>query len=245
MFPTRYPLGKVRGLMVEAHLSLLLPLGVLALMQPAGLLAALLYFALCLALVFLHELAHLTVGKHFGGRPGKISLRPFAGLSSLAEPPHSSREDILTTLAGPLSSLILGWLLVGLGCLPLLRIVGPILKSVGYTALYWTAFNLLPALPMDAGRLLWRWQARVSGNLSAAAELTAKTSRIIQGSVAFFGFITLNPAWFALAVYLYVVGTLDIAALMREAQRNAATATVSPPPYADSRPERVEVKRLD
>jgi len=242
----RYPLGKVRGLAIEAHLSLLLPLGLLALLkQPDGLLGALLRFALSLVVVLLHELAHLAVGLYFGAQPQGISLRPFAGLSSLSEPPHSVRGDVVTTLAGPLSSLFLGWLLVGFGSLTPFGTISQVCKSVGYTTLYWTVFNLLPALPMDAGRLLWRWQVCVSGNLSSAADVTAITSRIIQGAVVFLGFVTHNPFWFALAVYLYFVGTLEIAALMRETQSHAATATVSPPPYADSRPERVEIKRLD
>lgn len=244
MLALRYSLGAVRGVAVEAHASLLLLLGIAAVRQPHFASAAL-FFALGLGVVFLHEAAHAAVGRWFGQEPKKLSLHLFAGLSALDAPPHGTAADVWTTLAGPASSLLAGGAGVALGAALPPGWLGAAVRSAGLASLYWGALNLLPALPMDGGRLLRRALACCRGDLLRATLATGQTSQVVLSCVGLYGLLALEPAWMLFAAYLYLLHTIELPALLREAREAAETATVSPPPYARARPRRVDVTRVD
>lgn len=110
------------------------------------------YALLTFSIVFLHELAHVLTAKHYGLAVKNIELFPFGGVARLEGLMEiDSKVDITIALAGPLSNLLL--LLVAF----LLRVEG-IWK--GDFSLFFiqgnlllALFNLLPALPLDGGRV--------------------------------------------------------------------------------------------
>ncbi len=238
----RYTLGSWGGEPVQAHASLLLIAGSIALRQP-GLMAMLLVFALLIGVVFLHEAAHALTGRWRGYPIQGLSLHAFGGLSSLRDSPSAVLDDVLITLAGPASSLILGaGLVAAAASLPFPAWWMDSMRTAGFTSLYWGAFNLLPGQPMDGGRLLYRALACRRPPLVSALS-TIRTSQVILLLIALHGVLALRLTWIALAVYLYGVGLAAASELLRQAHTATDTATVSPPPYARSRPTRVDIKR--
>jgi Zn-dependent protease len=244
MLALRYSLGTLHGVPVEAHTSLLLIVGVLALRQP-HLGASVATFVLLAGAVFLHEAAHAMAGRWRGHVPRKIALHAFGGLSALEAPPSGATDDVLATLAGPLCTLAVGAAEVALGTWLLPGWIGEVSRSAGFTTLYWGAFNLLPAVPMDGGRLLRRALASCRGGLVQATLATLRTSQVVISLVGVYGLFARGPAWVVLAIYLYMLSTIAAPELLREARNASDTATVSPPPYARSRPRRVDVTKVD
>lgn len=119
-----------------------------------GLIAAVCFFG-C---ILLHELGHALVARAQGTPIRGITLFLFGGVAEMAEEPDSARHEFLMAIAGPLVSIVLG---VGLG---ILASVGhdsnwphPLVIILGYLAfinLLLAAFNLVPAFPLDGGRVL-------------------------------------------------------------------------------------------
>ncbi len=115
-----------------------------------GLLVALGLFAS----VAIHELAHTLVALRTGGRVRAITLMALGGVSQVERMPSRPRQEALMAAAGPAMSLVLGGLLLALE-----RVVGLPdarigLFYLGRLNLALAAFNLLPAFPMDGGRVL-------------------------------------------------------------------------------------------
>jgi Zn-dependent protease/CBS domain-containing protein len=120
----------------------------------AGAVAAVVFLASLLA----HELAHSVVAQRSGVRVDGITLWLFGGVSRLSGEVSSARTEALITAVGPLTSFVLGavFLLLGLGLSAghapgLLSVT---LNWLGTINLLLAAFNLIPAAPLDGGRIL-------------------------------------------------------------------------------------------
>ncbi len=102
--------------------------------------------------VLLHEMGHAEMARFFGIRTHSITLYPFGGIAALAGEPANPREEALVALAGP----AVNFVLAGLG-LPLAALGVPGLEFLVGMNLALGLFNLLPAFPMDGGRILRAW----------------------------------------------------------------------------------------
>ena len=124
---------------------------------------------LLFSIVF-HETAHSLVARRFGIEIRGITLFVFGGVAQMAGEPGSARAEFLMALAGPVSSLLLSAALFGLSGL-LGELGGPqtLLAVVWYLAslnAMLGVFNLVPAFPLDGGRMLraalWGWRQDVA-----------------------------------------------------------------------------------
>ncbi len=120
--------------------------------------------------VLIHELGHCAMAQQFGIRVLDITLWPFGGVARIEQSPTSSRVELLIALAGPAMNLAIvvallpGLLLIGVlfGIDELIpsgnvfgaMTVGSLIAYVAVTNLFLLFFNLLPAFPMDGGRVL-------------------------------------------------------------------------------------------
>ena len=133
-----------------------------------GLVTALAFFA-C---VLLHELGHAVVARSRGMPINGITLFLFGGVAEIGEEPPSAGTEFLMAIAGPLVSLFLGLLFA------LLAVVGLqgdwshpvvlVLAYLGFVNGLVLVFNLLPAFPLDGGRVLRSILWGISGNLRKA-----------------------------------------------------------------------------
>ncbi|MFP3920248.1 MAG: site-2 protease family protein [Dichotomicrobium sp.] len=151
-----------------------------------GVLGALGLFA---SLIF-HELAHAVVARQYKLRISGITLFVFGGVAQLEEEPRTAKAEFLVAIAGPIASIILSGLFFGLTASGLLGGVEPLLAVVAYLALInfiLAVFNMVPAFPLDGGRILrailWWW----NGNMSKATRMAATVGAGLGVALMAFG----------------------------------------------------------
>jgi Zn-dependent protease len=216
MFSSAYQIAKVRGIPIRVHFTLVILLPFLAYdfadafaTNPLlwGLLAALVLFAS----VALHELGHSLVAIAKGYPVRDILLLPIGGIAQLARIPERPRDEFAVAIAGPLVSLALFGGLFGLGYNVTLlgsKTFADFCLLLGYINLSLCLFNLLPAFPMDGGRILRAVLTRRKGRLEAtrvAAKL-GKICALLFGLIGLFGLPGVVPSNLMLviiAVFIY------------------------------------------
>lgn len=201
-------IGRILGIPIRLHPSWLLVFALIFWSLGAGyfpsahpglagstcwvmaLVATLLFFTS----ILLHEMAHALVAIRNGIGIRSITLFVFGGVSQLASDPEDSRTEVWMALAGPLVSLLLA---AGFGVLALF---GPLGEAATGVAAYlaWVnlglgLFNLVPAFPLDGGRILrgmlWRRQGKLratraaahAGTLFAAALMVLGVFTVLNG----------------------------------------------------------------
>lgn len=95
--------------------------------------------------VLVHELAHAVAFRAFG-RASTITLYAMGGVTSAPGPALSPTREIVTSLVGPLTGIVIG--------APLFLVESDLLRLIGVINLTWAAFNLLPILPLDGGQAM-------------------------------------------------------------------------------------------
>lgn len=205
--------GSLYGITVQVHftfLFLLLFLFVAATVAhgyASGLRSALLILLIFVS-VFLHELAHSFVSERFGLRVRSVVLLPIGGLALLEDLPHQPRQEIGLAVAGPAANLLLasllGALLYHFGLLGSFRqpvLSGEaLLPSFFWANVYLALFNLIPAYPLDGGRILRGWLAARMDYLEA----TRKAVAVGQVFAFVFIFVGLFSDWWLILVGVFV-----------------------------------------
>lgn len=203
----------VRGIPIRVHLSLIVIYLVLvsqlgAWGVPAGLLLS--------GSVLAHELGHALVAQRFGIPIARIDLHLFGGTAMMERVPERPRDELLVALAGPLVSLLLG----GAGLAVLLsdgglELAAPtsaqtLLPFFAATNLGMAAFNLLPALPMDGGRVLRALLAMRLG-MVRGTRIAARVARVLSVAFALFGVYVGAWTLAGIGVMIYVLAGREVA----------------------------------
>lgn len=191
-------LGKIRGIEISIHytwvvvfalLTYSLAVGVFPAWYPGwtagtywtvGVIASLLLFGSVLA----HELGHSVVAQSRGIPVARIVLFIFGGVAQIVEEARRALDEFLIAVAGPVVSLV-----IGVGSLALWPFaedvsepLGAILRYLGFANLILAAFNLVPAYPLDGGRVLRAF-------LWGALDSVHRATRIASAVGVFFGFL--------------------------------------------------------
>jgi stage IV sporulation protein FB len=191
-------LGKVMGTAVRVHwtfLLFLIWLGSAAYVEGgANAAAASVSFILLLFLcVTLHEFGHILAARHFGVRTPEILLLPIGGVSKLERIPERPREELIMAAAGPAVTLAIAvLLLLVLGGLPpaesVFKDMSPrgVLAQLALANITLFLFNLLPAFPLDGGRILRAVLAHFHGHLRGTqlAAAIGKVAAVLLGIFA-------------------------------------------------------------
>lgn len=168
------PVGRIFGVEIRIHLTFLFLLGFVWLTEaatqgPRGAGRSLVLVAIIFGSVVVHELAHALVALRAGVGVRSIVLLPIGGITIMDDESRrkpDSRRDIQIAVAGPLVNIVLGvFFATGLIIfLPSVDLFGRplvhsshLLRSLAWTNLMLGAFNLLPAYPLDGGRVLRAW----------------------------------------------------------------------------------------
>lgn len=183
MFKSSWHLFNVCGIPVRLDASVIL-LAVLLFGRWGAPVYDLLAFALLLVSIVLHELGHSLAGRAFGCRIRSITLMLIGGAAAFEELPRKPWQELLVALAGPAVSLALG--VAGL-CLfaPPWHFPAEVVLFYAFGAgnLVLCAFNLIPAFPMDGGRVL---RAVLQQFFMTRAKATWVASRIGRGIAVLF-----------------------------------------------------------
>jgi Zn-dependent protease/CBS domain-containing protein len=189
-----FGIGRIAGIRVELHVTFLLFVAWVAVSQgittgdPLRALSTALLLLLIFTCVVLHELGHALTARRFGIRTRDIILLPIGGVARLERMPEKPRQELLVAIAGPAVNVVIALAL--LGVLTLLRLPvqridlkGGILVSLLVVNVAMVLFNLLPAFPMDGGRVL---RALLAMRMSYA-RATRVASIVGQGAALVFG----------------------------------------------------------
>jgi len=169
-----------------------------------GTLAALIFFASVLA----HELAHSYVALRHGYKISGITLFIFGGVSQIEETPPQAPGEALMAFLGPATSLAIGAVMTSLSWAisfsdgnTSLMLAEITLGLIGFYNVFLGVFNLLPAFPMDGGRIL---RAALAKNMSfvRATEIAASVGRAFAIAMAVVG-IFFNLWLVILAIFIY------------------------------------------
>jgi Zn-dependent protease/CBS domain-containing protein len=139
-----------------------------------GALISLLFFASVLA----HELSHSLLARRFGIRVRDITLFIFGGASTLEGEAQRPRDEALIAAAGPLTSLAIGALLLGLDAATGQEQLVAIFGWLGFINISLGLFNLIPGFPMDGGRILRAILWKIRGDRNAATRNAAGVGRL-------------------------------------------------------------------
>ncbi|HET9949461.1 MAG TPA: site-2 protease family protein [Longimicrobiales bacterium] len=134
---------------------------------------------LLFASILLHELAHSLVARRRGIAIHGITLFVFGGLAHTAEEPRSADDELVIAGVGPLVSLVLGGVFLGLGAAGFGPAVSEVARYLGYINLVLAAFNLLPGYPLDGGRVLRALAWKRTGDFARASRLATAGGRWI------------------------------------------------------------------
>lgn len=133
--------------------------------------------ALFFASVLAHELSHALVARRFGLEVKDITLFIFGGAASLEGDARRPRDEALIAAAGPLTSLVIGFGLVGISAIALPEQVAALIGRLGFLNISLGLFNLIPGFPMDGGRILRAILWRIRGEEFAATRSAATIGR--------------------------------------------------------------------
>ncbi|MEX0852295.1 MAG: site-2 protease family protein, partial [Bauldia sp.] len=214
--PWSITVARVAGSEIRVHLTFLILLAWIGIAQyaaggAAAALDAVLFIVAVFACVVLHELGHAVAARRYGITTPDITLLPIGGLARLSRIPDNPTEEIVIAVAGPLVNvLIAAVLIVILGARPDAATIAAIedpapgfLARLAAVNIYLVLFNLIPAFPMDGGRVLRALLAFRLGRRRA----TEIAARIGQGLAFAFGFLGLvygNPILVFIAIFVYL-----------------------------------------
>jgi len=161
--------------------------------------------------VFIHEMAHSLVAKAKGIKIHSITLLILGGVSQMEETMPDPKVELPMALAGPLTSLAIGLISSALVYVSDAVVADPAIAGVlvftfGYLGLLnilLFGFNLLPAFPMDGGRVLRAWLARRMP-LARATRVAADVGKGFAVIFGIVGFLLLNPILIIIAFFIYI-----------------------------------------
>lgn len=226
-------IGRLAGINISVHVTFLLillwivveeyALGVRAMAGSA------LYMVALFTIVVMHELGHALTARRFGVVTRDIILLPIGGVARLERMPRNPRQELLVAVAGPAVNVVLALVLLAIvrltGALPAANLYDfdPLLSVRGFlyqlvfVNVVLALFNMLPAFPMDGGRVLRALLAMRMSSYARATGIAARIGRVLALCLAAAGLYGLrNPFWVLIALFVWMAAGTEAAAV-REA----------------------------
>ena len=218
-----WKLGRFAGIDVFLHPTFLMFLLYLGMTTRSAAVVGL--FVAAFACVLLHEFGHALTARRFGIATQDITLYPIGGVARLERMPRSPGAEVLIALAGPAVNvaILLVLLLIHFLGGPGEVIPAWFLVNLGFINLMLVAFNLIPAFPMDGGRV---FRALLSGWIGRlrATEIAAGLGRVL--AVAFGVWSATQFEWMrvALAAFIYLAAGAELASVVADERRRLSAA---------------------
>ncbi len=216
-------IGRVAGIAVYVHITFLALVAFIfsVYFRKGGSALAIQGTALFMAVfgcVLLHELGHALLAKRFGVKAREIVLLPIGGVARLDRMPTEPREELLITIAGPSVNVAIAAVLY-----ILLRASGALPSGLGDVAdlespktgyqiflqqllainVFMAVFNLIPAFPMDGGRI-FRSALAFAMDYAKATRIAATVGQGFAILFGFYGILSGNLILFLIAVFVFV-----------------------------------------
>lgn len=214
------PIVTIAGTVVRIHMTFLLFLVWIGAAQwrvggPDAAMQGVLFIVLLFACVLAHEFGHIIAARRYGIRTPEVTLWPIGGVASLERIPDKPSEELVVALAGPAVNVVIAavlFLILGArmdsGALANIENPEPgLLVRIAAANVVLVVFNMIPAFPMDGGRVLRALLAM----RRPYVEATAIAARIGQGAAFVFALIGLfvNPILIVIALFIYLSATAE------------------------------------
>ena len=208
--------GKFADIKVYVHITfalLLVWLGFLYWTRGSGLfsmLEGILFILLLFACVVLHEFGHALTARRYGIKTKDIILLPIGGIARLERMPENPRHELWIALAGPavnlvIASILFFWIQVGQAFEPFQNFTlttGSMTERLLGANLFLALFNMLPAFPMDGGRVL-RALLAIRLDYIRATQYAANIGQAMAFLFGILGFFS-NPFLLFIAIFIYL-----------------------------------------
>jgi stage IV sporulation protein FB len=210
-----FQIAKVFGIDVRVHVTFLLLLAWIGLgyYKTGGLPAAVdgvVFICLVFLCVLLHEFGHALAAARYGIRTPDITLLPIGGVARLERMPENPLQELVVAAAGPLVNVVIAAvLLLGFGFIgsfpnpATIEQAGASLpQKLLIVNLWLVAFNLLPAFPMDGGRIL-RALLALRLPYARATQIAANVGQVMAFGFGFWGLTGGGPMLVLIAVFVF------------------------------------------
>ena len=216
-------LGKLFGIDVKVHWSFfLLPAWLMFSTLLAGGSAATASASIVLILagfgcVVLHEIGHALAARNFGIGTHDIVLYPIGGVASLLRIPKNPIQELVIAVAGPavnvvIAAALFAWMAVA----PLAGFAGWLMLNLAWVNVALVVFNMLPAFPMDGGRVLRSVLAMFTSHYRAT-QIATSVGKVAAVGLGLLGLFSGQPMLMLIGVFVYF-------AAAAEARRNELVA---------------------
>jgi Zn-dependent protease/CBS domain-containing protein len=176
---------------------------------PQAALSGVLFILVLFACVVLHEFGHIWAARYYGIRTPDVTLLPIGGVAALERMPEKPSQEIVVSLAGPAVNLVIAVVLsVVLGLrfdastMSFQALQSTFLAQVAIANVVLLVFNLIPAFPMDGGRVLRALLAMWLGR-ARATRIAAGIGQVMAIGFAILGFMG-NPMLILIAVFIFL-----------------------------------------
>jgi Zn-dependent protease/CBS domain-containing protein len=164
---------------------------------------------LFLSIVF-HEFCHSVVARKYGVPMKGITLFIFGGMAEMSEEPTSAKAEFMMAVAGPISSVLAGLAFYGLLAIgnqaAWISPVRGVLAYLAWINMILAAFNLLPAFPLDGGRVLRSILWGVKKNLRWASRISSRVGSLFGFAMILFGFLSFFRGNFIAGLWWSLIG---------------------------------------
>lgn len=219
-----YTIGRIAGTEIKVHLTFVLFLGWWALLGyreggTGGALSAALLLLALFACILLHEFGHILMARRFGVRTPDVILLPIGGVARLERIPDEPRQELLIALAGPAvtAALALIFYLIlrltgGDADVGQLNPIAPFLNQLLVTNIYLLLFNMIPAFPMDGGRVLRALLASRMG-LVRGTRMAATLGQTLALVGGLYGITAQRPFLILIAFFVFLGASAEAEAV--------------------------------
>ena len=209
-----FKIGSIMGIPLKVHATFLLLLVLIFFAGTSvvgmGGLYGVIFVILIFASVVFHELSHAIVARRFGIAVQDITLLPIGGVARMVKTPEKPYQEILVSVAGPISSLILAFALWFVASLAGIDVnfneaakEGSLLAQLIFVNIVLAIFNLLPAFPMDGGRVL-RGFLGLYLSPYTATRIAVGVGQVFAIGLFFLGIYSVNVFMILIALFVYL-----------------------------------------
>jgi Zn-dependent protease/predicted transcriptional regulator len=223
-----WTIGRVAGIDIQVHATFLLLLAWVAFAEykqvgtAAAAINGVIFVLALFGSVVLHELGHALTAAHYGVHTRAILLLPIGGVSELEEIPREPRKELAIAIAGPLVTVAIVVVLYAalratgtpLDAAQALNGTGPFLVRLMWINVVLAVFNLLPAFPMDGGRVL-RALIAMRTDYVTATSIAARIGQAFALVFGLLGLLVLGNVLLVLVAFFVWIGAAGEAASVR------------------------------
>jgi Zn-dependent protease/CBS domain-containing protein len=209
-----FHIARIAGIDVKVHATFLLLLAFygFAFFGQGGLPAAIqgvVFIMLVFLCVLLHEFGHALAARRYGINTPDITLLPIGGLARLDRMPEKPSEELIVAIAGPLVNVVIAALLApfvsfsDMGKPDVLEhFQFGLIQQLFFANCVLVVFNLLPAFPMDGGRILRAFLA-MRMDYAKATNIAANIGQTLAFTAALYALVSWQPMLMLVAIFVF------------------------------------------